>query len=85
MASERVSEAGKADAPRVEGGAPATTGAAATSSNGRRQRIILVAVAVLLIGAVATWFYFAGKESTDDAQIDGHLNPTAARVGGIVL
>jgi membrane fusion protein (multidrug efflux system) len=85
MASERISEAGKPVAPRVEGVAPTATEATATSSNGRRQRIILIAVAVLLIGAVGTWFYFAGKESTDDAQIDGHVNPTAARVGGIVL
>ena len=85
MASERVSEANKADAPRAEDTAPPRTEAAATSSNGRRQRFILIGVAVLLIAAVGTWFYFAGKESTDDAQIDGHVNPTAARVGGTVI
>jgi membrane fusion protein, multidrug efflux system len=85
MASERVSEANKADAPRVADTAPARAEATATSSNGRRQRFILIGVAVLLIAAVGAWLYFAGKESTDDAQIDGHVNPTAARVGGTVI
>ena len=80
MASERVSEAGKADAPRAEGSTPDRTEAAAVPSNGRRQRFILFGVAALLIIAVSVWFYFAGKETTDDAQIDGHVNPTAARV-----
>jgi membrane fusion protein (multidrug efflux system) len=85
MASERVSEANTADAPRAADTAPARAEATASPSNGRRQRIILIVVAVLLIGAVGAWFYFAGKESTDDAQIDGHVNPTAARVGGTVI
>jgi membrane fusion protein (multidrug efflux system) len=85
MASERVSEAGKADAPRAEASTPDRAEAVATPSNGRRQRFILLGVAVLAIIAVASYFYFAGKESTDDAQIDGHVNPTAARVGGTVV
>jgi membrane fusion protein (multidrug efflux system) len=85
MASERVSEANTGDAPRAADTAPARTEATAAPSNGRRQRFILIGVAVLLIAVVGTWFYFAGKESTDDAQIDGHVNPTAARVGGTVI
>jgi membrane fusion protein (multidrug efflux system) len=85
MASERVSEAKTADAPRAADTAPARAEATATPSNGRRQRFILLGVAVLLIAVVGAWFYFAGKESTDDAQIDGHVNPTAARVGGTVI
>jgi membrane fusion protein (multidrug efflux system) len=85
MASERVSEANKADAPRAEANAPARAEATATTGNGRRQRFILIGVVVLLAIAVSAYFYFAGKESTDDAQIDGHVNPIAARVGGTVL
>ncbi len=30
------------------------------------------------------WWYYAGRESTDDAQVDGHIVPIAARVGGTV-
>lgn len=41
------------------------------------------ALAALIAGA-AVWHYFAIRETTDDAQIDGHINPTSARVGGTV-
>jgi membrane fusion protein (multidrug efflux system) len=44
----------------------------------------VAAFAVVLAG-LAAWRHFAARESTDDAQIDGHVNPVAARVGGTVL
>ncbi len=37
-----------------------------------------------LLAAWAIW-HFAGRESTDDARIDGHVTPVAARIGGTVL
>jgi membrane fusion protein (multidrug efflux system) len=44
-----------------------------------------IVIAIVLIG-VAVYFgwrqYFAGHESTDNAQIDGHIHPVAARVLG---
>jgi membrane fusion protein, multidrug efflux system len=47
---------------------------------------ILVGVAVLLaVGAGVWWWIAAGRESTDDAQVDAHITPIAARVGGTVL
>jgi membrane fusion protein (multidrug efflux system) len=47
---------------------------------------ILVGVAVLLaIGAGVWWWISAGRESTDDAQVDAHITPIAARIGGTVL
>ncbi|MEA5115564.1 MAG: HlyD family secretion protein [Geobacteraceae bacterium] len=52
----------------------------------QRKKSILVAVAaVLLIGALLLWWRSTYTESTDDAQIDGHINPISARVGGHVL
>jgi membrane fusion protein, multidrug efflux system len=48
---------------------------------------IKIVIAVVLIAIVATggWLYAtAGRESTDDAQIDAHVTPIAARVGGTV-
>ena len=53
----------------------------------RMQRVrILVGVAVLLaIGAGVWWWIAAGRESTDDAQVDAHITPIAARIGGTVL
>jgi membrane fusion protein (multidrug efflux system) len=50
----------------------------------RVQALAGLVVLVLLAGAV--WFWLtAGRESTDDAQVDAHVTPIAARVGGTVL
>ena len=51
-----------------------------------RIRIFLIAgVIVLLVVGFFVWRYLTSYESTDDAQIDGHLNPISARVSGHVL
>jgi membrane fusion protein (multidrug efflux system) len=43
-------------------------------------------ILVLALAAVAFWLWLtAGRESTDDAQVDGHVTPIAARVGGTIL
>jgi len=47
--------------------------------------ILLVAVFVLVGTGIGAWVYFSGRESTDDAQVDGHINPVNAKVGGVVL
>jgi membrane fusion protein (multidrug efflux system) len=47
---------------------------------------ILIGVAVVVALGVGVWFYLTrGHESTDDAQVDAHVTPVAARVGGTVL
>ena len=48
---------------------------------------IRIAVGVLLVVAagVGVWFWMhRGRESTDDAQVEAHVMPVAARVGGSV-
>ncbi len=46
-----------------------------------RLRIFLIAgVIVLLVVGFFVWRYLTSYESTDDAQVDGHLNPISARV-----
>jgi len=53
----------------------------------RRTKWILALIPVILIVA-GYWIYqtyFAYRESTDDAQIDGHINPIAAKVSGQVV
>ena len=53
---------------------------------GGRARIILVAVlAVAVAAGLLAWWHFSGREGTDDAQIEAHVSPVAARVGGTVL
>jgi membrane fusion protein (multidrug efflux system) len=46
---------------------------------------LIVVLIVLLVGGVLLWRYFGSYESTDDAQIDGHINSVSARVSGHVL
>jgi membrane fusion protein (multidrug efflux system) len=48
-----------------------------------RQILFLGGLAVVLVVA-GVWWYLSGHESTDDAQVDGHIVPIAARVGGTV-
>ena len=50
----------------------------------KRILIGVVLGVVLLIAGIAWWLHSRTYESTDDAQIDGHLNPIASRVGGTV-
>ncbi|HVX66471.1 MAG TPA: HlyD family secretion protein [Bryobacteraceae bacterium] len=54
----------------------------------RQHRKAVWALVVVLLIALAggwwTWSYYSVRESTDDAQIDGHIVPISARVGGTV-
>ncbi len=56
-----------------------------TGSAGRgRLRIIAIVAIVLLLVAGVFWWRARGHESTDDAQMDGHITQIAARVGGTI-
>ena len=54
------------------------------SRHSRKRWIIAGAVVVVLVGGIFLWHYFAGFESTDDAQVDVHLYPVSARISGYV-
>lgn len=47
--------------------------------------ILLVLALVVIAAAIFVWHYYSVRESTDDAQIDGHIDPISARVSGTVL
>jgi membrane fusion protein (multidrug efflux system) len=69
--------------------APARTPAAApVPPAGSKKRFVLPIVGLLVLGAAAwgvkTWTYANAHESTDDAQVDGHIVPVIAKVGGYV-
>ena len=52
-----------------------------------RSRLPLIAGAVLLVAVIAgVWAWLsAGKQSTDDAQVDGHITQLATRLGGTIV
>jgi membrane fusion protein (multidrug efflux system) len=52
---------------------------------GTPLKFILPAAVVLVAGIALAWWYYAGRESTDDAQIDGHIAQVSASVGGRVI
>ena len=52
--------------------------------NPRFRMFLIIGIVVLLVAGFFLWRYFNSYESTDDAQIDGHLHPVSARVSGHV-
>ena len=53
--------------------------------NPRVKLFLIIAAVVVLVGTIFLWRYFASYESTDDAQIDGHVNSISGRVSGHVI
>ena len=55
-----------------------------TRSAGFRIAVV-IAIVALLVGGYFVYRYTSSYESTDDAQIDGHVNSISARVSGHVI
>src|ERR1700751_3456893 len=74
---------------RVRTGTPAAPPPPARPSNYFRQRprsliFLVVAILIVLVGGFFAWRYFSSYESTDDAQVDGHLMAVSARISGYI-
>src|SRR5579862_642125 len=54
-----------------------------TQSRGFRIALV-IAIIVLLVACFFAYRYFTSYESTDDAQVDGHINSVSARITGHV-
>ena len=52
--------------------------------NSRRRVIAIAVVAILTLVAIGIWWHSTYSESTDDAQVNGHLIQVSARVAGQV-
>jgi len=50
-----------------------------------RLGLALVATVLLCVVGLRFWNYLQSYESTDDAEIDGHLDPISARIDGTVV
>ncbi len=52
----------------------------------RKIRFVLLALAVVaVIASIPIYSYYAARESTDDAEVDGHLIPISPRINGTIL
>ncbi|MFZ0908373.1 MAG: biotin/lipoyl-binding protein, partial [Candidatus Acidiferrales bacterium] len=75
-----------ASSPAADHSASAPPGDVAAA---RRRRsipawVIIAAIIVIVGAAIFVWNYYSTFETTDDAQVDGHINPISARVGGYI-
>jgi membrane fusion protein (multidrug efflux system) len=54
-------------------------------SSNRKKMFGIALIAVVVMAGCIGWFLYSGTyESTDDAEVDAHLNPVAARVQGTI-
>lgn len=53
-------------------------------ANPKIRRLLLGGGAVVLAAIVGLFIYFHNRETTDDAQVDGHITPMASKVYGRV-
>jgi len=51
----------------------------------RRMLLVVLPVVTVAAGSPLGWSYLQSYESTDDAQIDGHIDPISARIDGTVV
>src|ERR1700757_5209353 len=57
---------------------------ASSLSNPKVRRGLVIAAVVLVAVLTSLFLYFHNRESTDDAQVDGHITPVASKVYGRV-
>jgi membrane fusion protein, multidrug efflux system len=84
---KEMTEETKMSSPlRVEKSAPAP--AAGSKPRGGRKIVVLAVLALLVIAGGAfglnTYLFYRHHATTDDAQIDGHIDPVLPRVSGYV-
>jgi membrane fusion protein, multidrug efflux system len=53
-------------------------------ANPKVQRLLLIGGVVLVAALVGLFLYYHNRESTDDAQVDGHITPIASKIYGRV-
>jgi membrane fusion protein (multidrug efflux system) len=74
----------KIPAPPAETPSPATRGLAERWANPKFRRAVLGAGVALLLLTLSLLAYYHNRETTDDAQVDGHIVPIASKIYGNV-
>jgi membrane fusion protein, multidrug efflux system len=70
-------------APQPEPPKPATPEAKPLITPKLRRILMFALIGVVIVG-VGLFLYYRNRESTDDAQVDGHITPIAAKIYGRV-
>jgi membrane fusion protein (multidrug efflux system) len=74
---------------QAEGTRPTDPARSTAPRSGRktlvRALLLAIVLAVVAAGSYYAWKYFSAYESTDDAEVDGHINAISARINGYVL
>ena len=85
MAVDQLQQSGpqRTSEPAGKSSQPNDTG---STAEGRRKTLLVAGIlgCLILIGAISFWLYSRTYETTDDAQVDGHLNGVTARIDGDV-
>jgi membrane fusion protein (multidrug efflux system) len=71
----------------ARGDAARGDGARAEAARPRRLTrllLVVIAAAILSVGGVRSWKYLQSYQNTDDAQVDGYLDPISSRINGTV-
>ena len=73
-----------ARAPKIEEELPLEEEAPKGFGNPKTKRMLFGAGAAVLAALTGLFFYYHNRETTDDAQVDGHITPMASKVYGRV-
>jgi membrane fusion protein (multidrug efflux system) len=58
---------------------------ASSGTKTKRSKMVAGAVVLVLVVASGLWYWYTqGYETTDDAQIDGHINSVSSRIAGTI-
>jgi membrane fusion protein (multidrug efflux system) len=66
----------------------ADAGRSRGEDTGKKRRVRFIVLAILVIAAIASipiYAYYSVRESTDDAQVDGHIVPISPRISGTII
>src|SRR5437879_7213121 len=88
MATTIERDVTKTESPLRESRTAAPTNGDTTAVPGGRRRIVFLALGVVLLlliaGGVRKLIWSRTHETTDNAQVDGHMLPISPKVGGFV-
>src|SRR5260370_9023209 len=82
---EDLQEVAQKREPSAKSGSEKPESASGVSSRRFSRWILLLSAAIAVSGASLWWVHSQNYESTDDAQIEGHLDLLSSRISGTVL